>query len=93
MMVAPFETAVLGLEVGQISAPVQTQFGWHVLILNDQRDAAAPELEIVIGEITQSLQQIALDAKVNELREGASVETMVEGIDPAVMKNLELLDQ
>ena len=93
MMVAPFETAVLGLEVGQISVPVQTQFGWHVLILNDQRDAAAPELETVIGEITQSLQQTALDAKVNELREGASVETMVDGIDPAVMKNLELLDQ
>ena len=92
MMVAPFETAVLGLEVGQISAPVQTQFGWHVLILNDKRDLAPPALETVVGEITQLLQQTALDARVNELRAGASVETMVEGIDPAIMKNLDLLN-
>ena len=93
MMVAPFEEAVLGLEVGQISGTVQTQFGWHVLILNDKRDVPPPALETVIGEITQTLQQVALDGKVNELRVGASVETMVEGIDPATIKNLELLDQ
>ena len=93
MMVEPFETAVLGLEVGQISGTVQTQFGWHVLILNNKRDVAPPALETVIGEITQALQQAALDAKVNELRVGASVETMVEGIDPAEIKNFDLLDQ
>ena len=93
MMVEPFETAVLGLEVGQISGTVQTQFGWHVLILNDKRDIPAPALEEVIGEITQTLQQAALDEKVVELREGASVEKMVEGIDPATIKNLDLLDQ
>ena len=33
MMVAPFESAGLSMEIGDISAPVQTQFGWHVLIL------------------------------------------------------------
>ena len=93
MMVEPFEVAILALEVGEISAPVQTQFGWHVLILNDKRDIPPPALETVIGEITQTLQQVALDDKVNELRGGASVETMVEGIDPAVIKNLDLLDQ
>ena len=93
MMVAPFEEAVLGLEVGQISGAVQTQFGWHVLILNDKRDVPPPALETVIGEITQSLQQVALDDKVNELRVGASVETMVEGIDPVEIKNLGMLDQ
>jgi peptidyl-prolyl cis-trans isomerase C len=93
MMVEPFEVAVLELEVGQVSAPVQTQFGWHVLILNDKRDIPPPALETVIGEITQTLQQVALDTKVNELRVGASVETMIEGIDPAMIKNLDLLDQ
>lgn len=93
MMVPPFEEAVLGLEAGQISTPVQTQFGWHVLILNDKRDVSPPALETVIGDITQKLQQVAIDAKINELREGASVETMVEGIDPTEIKNLYLLDQ
>jgi peptidyl-prolyl cis-trans isomerase C len=93
MMVPQFETAVLELEIGQVSPPVQTQFGWHVLVLNDKRDIEPPALETVIGEITQLLQQNALDDKVKDLRADAGVETMVEGIDPAVMKNLELLDQ
>jgi len=91
MMVAPFEAAVLDMEVGQISAPVQTQFGWHVLILNDKRNKPAPALEAVIGDITGTLQQAALEAAVVELRDGAAIEIMVEGIDPAAMRNLDLL--
>ena len=91
MMVAPFEEAVLEMEAGQISAPVQTQFGWHVLILNEKRNKPAPALEAVMGEITQVLQQETLEVVISDLRDGASVETMVEGFDPAAMKNLDLL--
>ena len=43
-MVAPFEAAVSEMEAGGISAPVQTQFGWHVIKLNETRDAEAPSL-------------------------------------------------
>jgi peptidyl-prolyl cis-trans isomerase C len=35
MMVPEFEVAVFELEAGEVSAPVQTQFGWHVILLND----------------------------------------------------------
>lgn len=91
MMVAPFEEAVVDMAVGQISAPVQTQFGWHVLILNDKRDKPVPALEAVINEITSTLQQAALEATVSGLREGAAIEIMVEGVDPAAMRNLDLL--
>ena len=38
MMVAPFENAVLEMEVGQISAPVQTQFGWHLVEVTSRTD-------------------------------------------------------
>ena len=93
MMVPPFEEAVVAMEVGDISGTVQTQFGWHVLILNDKRDVPPPALETVIGDITQTLQQDAIEAKIDELRAGVSVETMIEGIDPAEIKNLELLNQ
>ncbi|NBX42105.1 MAG: hypothetical protein EBR13_01245, partial [Rhodobacteraceae bacterium] len=44
-MVPEFETAVAGLEAGEISAPVQTQFGWHVVKLNESRISAPPALE------------------------------------------------
>ena len=64
-----------------------------MLILNDKRDTPAPALETVIGEITQTLQQEAIEAKVVELRDDASVEKMVDGIDPAMIKNLDLLQQ
>ncbi|MBL4874147.1 MAG: peptidylprolyl isomerase [Rhodobacteraceae bacterium] len=93
MMAPPFEEAVVAMEVGDISGTVQTQFGWHVLILNDKRDIPPPALESVIGEITQTLQQDAIEAKIDELRAGVSVEIMIEGIDPAEIKNLELLNQ
>ena len=43
MMVAPFEEAVHKLKPGQISAPVRTQFGWHIIKLNDVREAGTPE--------------------------------------------------
>ncbi|MEO1919417.1 MAG: peptidylprolyl isomerase [Paracoccaceae bacterium] len=91
MMVPPFEAAVLGMEEGQISAPVQTQFGWHVLILNSKRNKPVPELAMVLADLTLSLQQEKLDATVTELRNAASVEIMVEGVDSATIKNLDLL--
>lgn len=37
MMVKPFEDAAFGLEVGEISEPVQTQFGWHLIQLNAKK--------------------------------------------------------
>ena len=47
MMVPEFQTAVEQLEVGAISEPVQTQFGWHVITLNDKRNQEAPDLAAV----------------------------------------------
>lgn len=91
MMVKPFEDAVLSLEPGQISGPVQTQFGWHVVKLNEVRDQAAPTLDEVRAEIAGALQQEAVTNAIEEL--GAEVEvSMTEStIDPALLRNIELI--
>lgn len=90
-MVAPFEAAVLEMEVGQVSDVVETQFGFHVLILNDKRIIPAPTLEEAKSQLNSSINQDRIEAVIQDLRDGAAVETMIEGFDPALMRNIELL--
>lgn len=91
MMVPEFQTAVEGLEVGGVSAPVQTQFGWHVVKLNDQRTAPPPSLDELRGDLTQRLQADAIAAKVAELSEGLAIERPdVSAIDPTILQSLDL---
>ena len=93
MMVKPFEDAVVALEKGKVSDPVKSDFGWHVIKLNDVRVAEAPKLEDVRADLSGQLQQKAVEAKVTALVDGSKVEKTVEGIDPAILKKSEILDQ
>ena len=73
-MVAPFEQAVMSLTVGEVSPlPVQTQFGWHVIILNDMRAVQAPAFEEVSGEIAAEVQRVAIEERVKIMVDGAAV--------------------
>ena len=90
-MVPEFEQAVTGLEVGAISEPVQTQFGWHVVKLNDKRDKPAPTLEQVRPQIMDSLRQAAVQAEIAKLKEGADITESMDGIDPATIRDTSLL--
>jgi peptidyl-prolyl cis-trans isomerase C len=92
MMVKPFEDAVIALQPGQISAPVQTQFGWHLILLAETRDAAAPPLADVSAELSAELQRQAIEAHVTAITDAATV-TRVEGIDPAVVRSQTLFDE
>jgi peptidyl-prolyl cis-trans isomerase C len=92
MMVKPFEDAVIALQPGQVSAPVQTQFGWHLILLAETRDAAAPPLADVSAELSAELQRQAIEAHVTAITEAATV-TRVEGIDPTVVRSQTLFDE
>lgn len=93
-MVPEFEQAVIGLEKGQVSDPVQTQFGWHVVILSDKRKSEAPELAEVRDELAQSVRQEAIQAKIDELTQAGSVERPeVEGLTPDVVRKLDLVQE
>ncbi|MGR3467223.1 MAG: peptidylprolyl isomerase [Shimia sp.] len=83
MMVAPFQEAVETLEVGGVSAPVQTQFGWHVITLNDIRTTEPPAFEAVREDIEGQLRSEALEARIDELRDAAEI-ARAEGLGPEV---------
>jgi peptidyl-prolyl cis-trans isomerase C len=93
MMVAPFEEAVMAMEKDGVSDPVQTQFGWHVIRLNDSRMKDVPPLEEVREQIEGKLQQDIVDARVQELSDAASIETKSEGIDKSLLSNIDLLEK
>ena len=93
MMVAPFEEAVLTLEAGEVSDPVQTQFGWHIVKLNETRMTALPTLDDLRADLTNEIQQNMLTAKITELTEAAEITLPEEGqFDFALIRNLELLE-
>ncbi len=74
-MVKPFGDAVKGLKKGEItSQPVQTQFGWHVIKLEDTRDVAPPPFDQVKPQVTKSLMQKRLQAYVDDLKKNATIE-------------------
>lgn len=92
MMVPDFEAAVVALEVGAVSAPVQTQFGWHVVKLNETRLREIPTLEQVADELRPQVERAAVQARLDELTAAATVERPGAEIDPALIKNLDLLE-
>lgn len=79
-MVKEFEDAAFLLEVGGVSAPVQTQFGWHVIKVEEMRETAAPSFEQLAGQLQQQLMREEYDVVVTELKNGASIEIA----DPAM---------
>jgi len=92
MMVPEFEVAVMALSVGEISPPVQTQFGWHVLILTDTRRQAAPSLDEVRDELADTIRQRAVEALIEESTAGIEVTRAEEGsIDAALLRNGDLV--
>lgn len=93
MMVKPFEDAVVALKPGEVSGPVQSEFGWHVIKLNETRVAAKPTLEQVQQELAAELEQKVVAAHVEKLTAEAKIEKPGEGLDPALMRDATLFDK
>jgi peptidyl-prolyl cis-trans isomerase C len=72
--VKEFADTLATLSKGQTSEPVQTQFGWHVIRLDDVREHKPPTFEQVKPQIAQHLQQQTVQQAITELRNAAKIE-------------------
>lgn len=90
-MVPPFAEAVAAMEPGQISDPVETEFGWHVIKLNETRLREAPPLAEVRDQISQMVLREKVEAEIARLVEEADVQK-TEGLDPARLNDAALLE-
>jgi len=74
-MVAPFSEAVAKLEKGSYTKePVKTQFGWHVIILDDVRESTPPAFEQVKPQLQAFVQKQRVQQYISGLRQGAKIE-------------------
>lgn len=93
MMVKPFEDAVVAAEVGKVAGPVQSDFGFHLILVKQTRLAAQPTLDDIRDELAAEIEQKAIEAHVTAITAAATVEKPGEGIDPAMLGDLTLLDK
>lgn len=73
-MVKPFSEAVGKLQKGSLTSdPVQTQFGWHVIKLEDVRDLKAPPYEKVKESLQKQLAKRQVEKMMVDLRAKATI--------------------
>jgi peptidyl-prolyl cis-trans isomerase C len=82
-MVPEFSKVAFELETGKISDPVKSQFGWHVIKVEDKRKRKPPEFEQVKPQIETYVTRKAQADLVAKLRESAKVERLDKAEAPA----------
>lgn len=93
-MVPEFEETIMALEVGEVSEPFETQFGWHVATLNEIRVQPQPTLEEMRPQLANEIQEAAITAKIDELAAAQVVVKPEPGdFDPNLIDQIELLEE
>ena len=83
-MVKPFADAAFAMKVGEISNPIQTQFGWHIIKVEDRRPAAKPTLEQLTPQLGQQLYVEKYRALFDQLRKAATIDIADPALKAAV---------
>lgn len=90
-MVPPFAEAVAAMQPGEVSDPVQTEFGWHIIRLSETRLREAPGIADIRDQLAQMVLRESVEAEIQRLVTEADVQR-VEGIDPAQINDATLLE-
>lgn len=88
-MVPAFSEAAFSLDIGEVSEPVKTEFGWHLIKLEDRRTGGAQPFEDVENAIRMVLLRQAVQDKLVELRQAADIEVH----DPDLKRLQEMTEQ
>ena len=90
-MVPQFEQAVVIMDIGAISPPVKTQFGWHVIKLNEKREKPAAPLADVRAQLIERLQTVAVEKYLNNIELTADIKRSDRKFDPSIIRQSKLL--
>lgn len=92
-MVKPFEEAVVAAELGKVTGPVKSDFGWHLILVKETRVADKPNLDALREELAAELQQRAIEAHIKAVTDAATVERLGDALDPALLSDTSLLEK
>jgi peptidyl-prolyl cis-trans isomerase C len=92
-MVKPFEDAVIAATVGEVTAPVKSDFGWHLIKVAETRIAAAPPLDDLRDELAAEIEQKVVEAHLKTLTDAATITRPGEGFDPKSLRDETIVDK
>jgi len=92
VMVKPFEDAVVAAKVGEVAGPITSDFGQHLVLVKETRIAANPTLDQMRDELASEIEAAAVEAKVKELTDAATITRPGEGLDPTLLNNSVFID-
>jgi peptidyl-prolyl cis-trans isomerase C len=82
-MVPEFADAAFKMEPGQVSDPVKSQFGWHIIKVEEKRMKTFPPFDQIKDQAARYVAQKAQSEMITKLREGAKIERIDEATKPA----------
>ena len=92
-MVPEFSTALMVLSEGDVSQPVQTKFGWHLIKLNKTREKKIPEFKEIRAQLVQNLRQKKINDYLKSLNENSEINFVGKNINPNEITNMQLLEK
>ena len=91
-MVPTFENAVIKLKIDELSVPVQTQFGWHLIKLNDVRKTPVPTIAEVRKELITEIKKKKIDFEMSKIIDSADVIYSDLEIDPKIIREVSMIN-